>query len=95
MQDFAPAAALTPIKSTQAISPIPAPSMTIPVVAASEEPDHPAARYPSGLPIGVQLVASPGGESQLVALAAQLESLNPWPRSAPQPPSAKRDEPDH
>ena len=54
----------------------------------------PAARYPSGLPIGVQLVAPPGGESQLVALAAQLESLNPWPRIAPQPPSGERDEPD-
>ena len=54
----------------------------------------PAARYPSGLPIGVQLVAPPGGESQLVALAAQLESLNPWPRVAPQPPTGGRDEPD-
>ena len=54
----------------------------------------PAARYPSGLPIGIQLVAPPGGESQLVALAAQLESLNPWPRIAPQPPSGERDEPD-
>jgi amidase len=54
----------------------------------------PAARYPGGLPIGVQLVAQPGGESQLVALAAQLESLNPWPRIAPQPPSGERDEPD-
>jgi amidase len=54
----------------------------------------PAARYPSGLPIGIQLVAPPGGESQLVALAAQLESLNPWPRIAPQPPNGERDEPD-
>jgi hypothetical protein len=41
MQDFAPAATLTPIQSTQAISPNPAPSMTIPVVAASEDPDQP------------------------------------------------------
>jgi hypothetical protein len=40
MQDCAPAATLTPIQSTQAISPIPAPSMTIPVVADSEEPDQ-------------------------------------------------------
>jgi amidase len=54
----------------------------------------PAARYTSGLPIGVQLVAPPGGESQLVALAAQLESINPWPRIAPQPPSGERDESD-
>jgi amidase len=53
----------------------------------------PAARYPSGLPIGVQLVAPPGGESQLVALAAELESLNPWPRMAPQPHSGERVEP--
>jgi hypothetical protein len=41
MQDFAPTATLTPIQSKQPISPIPAPSMTIPVVAASEEPDQP------------------------------------------------------
>jgi amidase len=52
----------------------------------------PAARYPSGLPIGIQLVAPPGGESQLVALAAQLESLNPWPRIAPQPPNGGPDQ---
>jgi amidase len=48
----------------------------------------PVPPYPSGLPIGVQLVAPPGGESQLVALAAQLESLNPWPRIAPPPRAA-------
>lgn len=40
----------------------------------------PAARHPSGLPIGVQLVTTPGGEARLLALAAQLEALNPWPR---------------
>jgi hypothetical protein len=41
LRDSAPAATLTPIQSTQAISPIPAPFMTIPVLAASEEPDQP------------------------------------------------------
>lgn len=41
----------------------------------------PAARHPSGLPIGVQLVAPVGGESRLLALAARLERLNPWPRT--------------
>ncbi|WP_433272691.1 amidase [Pseudonocardia xinjiangensis] len=35
----------------------------------------PAGVHPTGLPIGVQLVAPPGGESRLLALAAQLESL--------------------
>lgn len=34
-------------------------------------------------PIGVQLVAAPQGESLLIALAARLEQLNPWPRIAP------------
>ena len=36
----------------------------------------------SGLPTSVQLVARPGGESLLLGLAAQLESANPWPRTA-------------
>jgi amidase len=40
----------------------------------------PAARHPSGLPIGVQAVTTPRGEARLLALAAQLERLNPWPR---------------
>ncbi|MDQ0379198.1 amidase [Amycolatopsis thermophila] len=40
----------------------------------------PAGRHPNGLPIGVQLVSRPGGEARLLALAAQLEALNPWPR---------------
>jgi amidase len=35
----------------------------------------PAGRHPSGVPIGVQLVAAPGGEPRLLALAALLESL--------------------
>ncbi|KAA9162279.1 amidase [Amycolatopsis acidicola] len=40
----------------------------------------PAARHPNGLPIGIQLVTTPRGESRLLGLAAQLERLNPWPR---------------
>jgi amidase len=42
----------------------------------------PAGRHTSGLPIGVQLVAAPGGEALLLSLAAQLESLNSWPRTS-------------
>jgi amidase len=41
----------------------------------------PVGRHSSGLPIGVQLVAAPGGESRLLGVAAQLETLNPWPRN--------------
>jgi Asp-tRNA(Asn)/Glu-tRNA(Gln) amidotransferase A subunit family amidase len=33
--------------------------------------------------IAVQLVAAPGGEQALLALAAQLERAQPWPRHAP------------
>src|ERR1700761_4223448 len=39
--EFAPTASLTPIQITQAISPNLVPFMTIPVVAASKEPDRP------------------------------------------------------
>jgi amidase len=42
----------------------------------------PAGLDPRGLPLAVQLVAPPGGEGQLLALAAQLEQLRPWPRVA-------------
>ncbi|MDO4716238.1 MAG: amidase family protein [Propionibacteriaceae bacterium] len=45
---------------------------------------HPALSIPgglsrAGLPIGVQLVARPGREGTLLALAAQLETEQPWP----------------
>ncbi|WP_371494241.1 amidase family protein [Kitasatospora sp. NBC_00374] len=38
-----------------------------------------------GLPLSVQLVAPPGGERLLLALAAELEHRRPWPRTAPDP----------
>jgi amidase len=38
----------------------------------------PATLDPNGVPIGVQLIAAPGREPALVALAAQLESAQPW-----------------
>lgn len=43
----------------------------------------PAGLAPNGSPLGVQLVARPGGEAMLLGLAAQLERLRPWPRVAP------------
>ena len=36
-----------------------------------------------GMPAAVQLVATPGGERLLLALAAQLERAQPWPRHPP------------
>jgi amidase len=32
-----------------------------------------------GMPLGLQLVAPVGHEQRLLAVAAQLETLNPWP----------------
>jgi amidase len=43
----------------------------------------PAGTSADGLPIGVQLAATPGGEALLLSLARQLEVLRPWPRHAP------------
>jgi amidase len=43
----------------------------------------PAGLAPNGMPLSVQLVARPGGEPMLLALAAQLEQLRPWQRVAP------------
>ncbi len=46
----------------------------------------PAASVPvsgPGLPGAVQLVAGPGREQTLLALAAQLEQVSPWRRHAP------------
>jgi amidase len=41
----------------------------------------PVGQHKSGLPIGVQIVAPPRCESRLLSIAAQLEALNPWPRT--------------
>ncbi|MET9029167.1 amidase family protein [Nocardia sp. NPDC004168] len=43
----------------------------------------PAGQSDTGLPIGVQLAAAPGGETTLLAVAAQLEQIRPWQRHAP------------
>ncbi|SDJ01782.1 amidase [Frankineae bacterium MT45] len=43
----------------------------------------PAGVHPGGLPLSVQLVARPGAEGMLLALAGQLEQLRPWSRVAP------------
>ncbi len=48
----------------------------------------PAMSVPAGLdsagrPLGVQLVGRPGSEATLLALAAQVEDLQPWQRTAP------------
>jgi amidase len=37
----------------------------------------------SGLPVGVQVVAPAGGENVILAIAAELERLRPWPQLAP------------
>ncbi|MDQ6856733.1 MAG: amidase family protein [Candidatus Dormibacteraeota bacterium] len=46
----------------------------------------PAGLDPNGMPLSVQLVARPGGERLLLAVAGQLERLHPWPRMAPSHP---------
>jgi amidase len=38
---------------------------------------------PEGLPVGVQLVGKPASEATLIALAAQLEALQPWENHRP------------
>jgi amidase len=43
----------------------------------------PLGLHTDGLPLSIQLVARPGGESALLGIAAQLEQLHPWPRLAP------------
>jgi amidase len=43
----------------------------------------PAGRHSSGVPLSVQLVGRPGSEGMLLKLAAEIESLHPWPRIAP------------
>jgi amidase len=43
----------------------------------------PFGTLPSGAPCAVQLVALPGREADLLSLAARLEELRPWRRTAP------------
>jgi len=43
----------------------------------------PLHRTPSGLPVGVQLVARLGEEHTLLQLGRQLEEAAPWPSVAP------------
>ncbi|WP_129305404.1 amidase [Streptomyces sp. L2] len=43
----------------------------------------PFGTLPSGAPCAVQLVGRPGTEADLLALAAELEELRPWRRTAP------------
>jgi amidase len=43
----------------------------------------PFGTLPSGAPCAVQLVGRPGSEAALLELAAELEKLRPWVRTAP------------
>ena len=43
----------------------------------------PAGLHPTGLPLSVQLIGRPGSEATLLALAAELEQLQPWSPVAP------------
>ncbi|MBN0042903.1 amidase [Streptomyces actuosus] len=43
----------------------------------------PFGRLASGAPCAVQLVGRPGSEAQLLDMAAQLEEMRPWTRTAP------------
>jgi amidase len=43
----------------------------------------PFGTLPSGAPCAVQLVARPGSEEELLAVAEQLEKAHPWQRTAP------------
>jgi amidase len=44
----------------------------------------PAGVHPTaGTPMSVQLVARPGREATLLSLAATIEKLRPWARTAP------------
>jgi amidase len=43
----------------------------------------PAGLHPNGMPLSVQLVGRPGSEALLLTVAAQLELIRPWARTAP------------
>jgi amidase len=46
----------------------------------------PAGMHSSGTPIGVQFAARPGREALLLGLAAHIEAVRPWARTAPAAP---------
>lgn len=75
-RNFAQQCAYTPYTSMINVAGLPA--VTVPV--RWTEPDRDA---PRGLPMGVQLVGSPGGEHVLLALAAQLEDRLRWAERRP------------
>jgi amidase len=48
----------------------------------------PAGFTADGSPVGLQIVARPDGEAQLIRVAAALERLAPWPAPTVEPPRA-------
>jgi amidase len=56
-----------------------------PVFNASGQPGISLPLYEGedGLPLGVQIIGRPAGEAQLLALAGQLETAQPWARRRP------------
>ena len=61
---------------------------TLPYTQAWNAAGFPAAAVPfgtgpEGVPIAVQVIALPGNEARILSVAAQLEELRPWPRTAP------------
>ncbi|WAL62485.1 amidase [Thermocoleostomius sinensis] len=74
--DLSPAATLE--KVIQWIAPCPLANATgLPAVAI------PTGFTPDGLPMGVQLVGRPADEATIIALAAQLEAVQPWSQHRP------------
>ncbi|MFI6447211.1 amidase [Kitasatospora sp. NPDC050543] len=63
---------------------LPVPVALIPVAPAAGGSVASAPGAAGRLPLSVQLVAPPGGELRLLALAAELERRRPWPRTAPE-----------
>lgn len=55
----------------------------LPAITVPTHWTEPTADAPAGLPMGVQIIGRPGGELTLLALAAQVESALPGPRSFP------------
>jgi Asp-tRNA(Asn)/Glu-tRNA(Gln) amidotransferase A subunit family amidase len=69
----------------------PAPFTQLANVTGRPASSVPLYRMSSGLPLGIQFVGRPGSEPELLALAAQLERVQPWAHlwpSLPDSPSA-------